>query len=315
MSAAWVLAGPTATGKTAIANELARRTGRIVLSADSMLVYKGMDIGTAKPTKEELEGIDIRGVDMVLPTESFSVGLWLKEAYKVFEEADRLNKDVIVAGGTGLYIASLINGIDAPAAEDVELRNELNKLYETYGIEALWQRADSATSGCLGTIDDKYNPRRVIRLIEKLENEKRSVNTEGGRVKRSCEEPIVGLWLEPQVLSERILERVRKMYQDGLAEETERLCELYEDFSDTAGVGIGYAEARAFIVGAMTQEEAIEKTAQRTRALAKRQRTWFKHQHNTHWVNAPLDKNDVIRAADDVMKAWEELGPTKIALS
>lgn len=318
MAKAWILVGPTATGKTATANELARRTGSLLISADSMLVYKGMDIGTAKPTQEELEGIDFRGADLVAPDEPFSTGKWLEAARAAFAEAEQQGRTVIVAGGTGLYISALLKGIDVPGAEDAELRAKLNAEYTAGGIEALWQRL-AAIPEVLEAMPDKENPRRVIRMIEVLE----AKGEEGAKAfaaqlvaesaaDASMQPAIAGLWAEPELLKLRIEKRAREMFSTGLLEEVKFLREQYPNFSSTAGSGIGYQEAQDALDGKCSVEEAIERTIVRTRQLAKRQRTWFRHQNNVKWVSAPNTAIEVNRVADKIMEVWNEYGPAEV---
>lgn len=313
-----MLVGATATGKTATANELARRTGSILISADSMLVYKGMDIGTAKPTIDELEGIDFRGADLVAPNEPFSTGKWLDAARAAFAEAEQQGRTVIVAGGTGLYISALIKGIDVPGAEDVELRARLNTEYSTGGIGALWQRL-AEVSDVLDAMPDKENPRRVIRMIEVFE----AKGAEGARsfaaqlvaeaaADASTQPAIAGLWAEPELLNLRIEKRAREMFTNGLLDEVKALREQYPNFSSTAGSGIGYQEAQDALDGKCSVEEAIERTIVRTRQLAKRQRTWFRHQNNVKWVSAPNTAIEVSRVADKIMEVWNEYGPAEV---
>lgn len=318
MAKAWILVGPTATGKTATANELARRTGSLLISADSMLVYKGMDIGTAKPTQEELEGIDFRGADLVAPNEPFSTGKWLDAARAAFAEAEQQGRTVIVAGGTGLYISALLKGIDVPGSEDVELRAKLNAEYAVGGIEALWQRLASVPE-VLDAMPDKENPRRVIRMIEVF----MAKGAEGARnfaaqlveeaaADASMQPAIAGLWAEPELLKLRIEKRAREMFTNGLLDEVKTLREQYPNFSSTAGSGIGYQEAQDVLDGKCSVEEAIERTIVRTRQLAKRQRTWFRHQNNVKWVSAPNTAIEVCRVADKIMEVWNEYGPAEV---
>lgn len=319
MAKVWILVGATATGKTATANELARRTGSIVLSADSMLVYRGMDIGTAKPSLKELEGITFRGADLVAPNEPFSTGKWLEAARDTIAEADAIGKDVIVAGGTGLYISALLNGLDVPGAEDVALRERLNSEYAAKGIEALWQRL-STVPEILEAMPDKENPRRVIRMIELLELKGEAAVREFAthlslQQKESTsaqQQPIAGLWAEPELLKLRIEKRAREMFLNGLLDEVKALRAEYPNFSSTAGSGIGYQEAQDALDGKCSVEEAIERTVIRTRQLAKRQRTWFRHQNNVKWVPAPNTAIEVSRVADKIMEVWNEYGPAEV---
>ena len=324
---AYFLVGCTASGKTAVANELARRTGALVLSADSMLVYRGMDVGTAKPAPEELVGIDLRGTDLADPDEPFSAGAWLRAAREAFDEATRAGRDMIVAGGTGLYVSALLRGIDAPAS-DPALRAELEAELASSGPAALVARAEALRPGSTAAIDTR-NPRRLVRLVEVLERTREDEKTheefaedhshagfaEGAEKDERKEPTLVGLDFPPEALAARIERRARAMFEGGLLEEVAALRARHPGFSgSTAGAGIGYAEALDVLDGKISVDEAVARTAQRTRRLAKRQRTWWRHQARVEWVSGPADENDVARAADDVQFLWRKHGPTSVAL-
>jgi len=305
---AWILVGPTATGKTAVANELARRLDAVVLSADSMLVYRGMDIGTAKPTPEECRGLAIYGVDLAEPDEHFSVGAWLEAARAAFAAAEARSRDVIVAGGTGLYVNALLRGLDAPAA-DPALREELKALTREGGTAALRERAERLSPGSTTQLPDPDNPRRLIRLVERL-----LAGAAPGGTGLACRGRVVaGLAFPPAALADRITARVEAMFENGLLDEVARLRAAYPGFSATAGMGIGYAEAAAVLDGVLTREAAVERIAARTRQLAKRQRTWFRTQLDVEWADGPADAGDVARAADDVLEIWKRHGKTPVA--
>lgn len=308
--AAWVLVGATATGKTAVANLLARRLGADVLSADSMLVYRGLDVGTAKPSAADCAGLVVHGMDVVPPDEAFSTGRWLQAARAAFASAAARGRGMIVAGGTGLYVNALLRGLDAPPA-DAEQRRRLVALLEAGGVAALQAEAETREPGVLATVSDPENPRRLIRLIEQ-----QIAGGGEGRAPRagvaSTRQPVVGLSVEPVALASRIEARISKMFADGLLEEVAALRQAWPRFSETAGKGIGYAEAMAVLDGTLTREAAAARMAARTRRLAKRQRTWFRHQLDVVWVRGPDHARDVERAADEVMKQWREHGQTDV---
>ena len=306
---AWILVGPTATGKTAVANELARRLGADVLSADSMLVYRGMDVGTAKPTADDLRGIVVHGIDLADPGEIFSVGAWLAAARAAFASAEARGRDMIVAGGTGLYVNALLRGLDAPAA-DPALRERLEALVRDGGADALRERAERLCPGSTARLPDPGNPRRLIRLVERL-----SAGAAPGGAGLACRGRVVaGLSIAPAALAARIAARVEAMFEGGLLDEVARLRADRPGFSATAGMGIGYAEAAAVLDGVMTREAAAERIAARTRQLAKRQRTWFRTQLDVDWIDGPADAADVARAADGVLEIWKRHGKTPVAV-
>ncbi len=274
-----IIAGPTAIGKSSVAQYIAEQTGALIISADSMLVYKGMDIGTAKPSKAEREAADYIGLDCVYPDERFSVGDWMLSVKAGLAGIDK-NRPIIVVGGTGLYIKALLNGLDEEPF-DSEVRAEYQRLFETEGLEALQQavREESVKAGHpLIPESDSQNPRRLIRALERL-----SVSADGaGRIEPlfPAETPVYCLTMDREMLASRISKRIDIMFEDGLVEEAKAIASL----SETASGGIGYKEALALDRGEMTLAEAKERIAARTRQLAKRQFTWFKHQLDCRWT-------------------------------
>lgn len=284
-----LIAGCTATGKSAVAQYIAERTGAAIISADSMLVYRGMDIGTAKPSPVERRGVAYIGIDCVDPGERFSAGDWLK-CVEAGVAALPQGTPLVVAGGTGLYIRALLEGLDAPPA-DAAARAVVRALFNDGGVAAL--RAEIARRGVEVPPGDVGNPRRLMRALEK------SMATDGNRGPSSAIVPNARCFLlemDRDVLAARIEARARKMFDDGIVEEARR---IFGDgnASETAAGAIGYAEALAFARGEMTLEAAIERTAARTRQLAKRQRTWFRHQLAATPVPvAPSDTPEAIAA-------------------
>ena len=311
--AAFFLVGCTASGKTAVAHAIARETGSTVLSADSMLVYRGMDVGTAKPTAAEREGVDLRGVDLANPDEPFSAGRWLESARAAAREAADAGRDLIVAGGTGLYVSALLRGIDAPAS-DAARREELEDLLAREGPAALVARAESLSPGSTATVDAK-NPRRLVRLVEILEGEARPAPARPREATALQSAPLVGLDFPPEELNARIERRARAMFEGGLLDEVRALCARFPGFErSTAGAGIGYAEALAALRGEISADAAVARTAARTRRLAKKQRTWWRHQARVEWVRGPADETDVARAARDVQALWRKHGKVPLAI-
>lgn len=314
-AAAYFLVGPTASGKTAVAEAVARRTGAVVLSADSMLVYRGMDVGTAKPGPEERAGGRLRGVDLADPDEPFSVGRWLEAASAAFAEAESEGRDVVVAGGTGLYVSALLRGIDAPCVPP-EIRAEVSGLAREGGAAALAARAEELRPGSVSSVD-AANPRRLSRLVETLLCGGEPPARRGAAAPpEAAAVPLAGLEFPPEVLRSRIDRRAAAMFERGaLEEEVSGLLARFPGFeSSTAGSAIGYAEALEVLRGTLSREEAAERTAARTRRLAKRQRTWWRGQAKVEWVRGPEDADDVPRAAAEVAATWEKHGKTPVVL-
>ena len=311
-STAWFLAGATATGKTAVAQALAEQLGCAVLSADAMLVYRGMDIGTAKPAPAERGSVTYFGIDLVSPAEPFSTGLWLNDAARALEaaggrEGAQPAGGLIVAGGTGLYIKALTEGLDGAAA-DAAVRARWQALFEREGLEALRRALAERAPGALASLADPSNPRRLIRALEHLET-RGSLPEQWKRGTPGV--PVVALRLPREQLHARIVRRVAGMFRLGLVEEVRALRQSCPVWSATAAQAIGYAEVCALLDGLLTQGEASERIVIRTRQLAKRQETWLRHQTRAAWLE--IDDNDPPeRVAQRVLDTWRQHGPTPV---
>jgi tRNA dimethylallyltransferase len=298
-----ILVGATAVGKSAVAQCLAERRGSLILSADSMLVYRGMDIGTAKPTAAERGSVPYYGIDLADPSEKFSVWNYHQHALGVLSEHAERDGGVIVVGGTGLYVKSLTHGLEDRPGADAALRKEWELRVRDEGVRVLQEHVRSVAPEAYAALADNENPRRLLRVLESVGSlhERRRWSDPGDYV------PPVALVMDNKLLHERIARRVEIMYAEGLVAEVERLlaCEL--PMSDTARQAIGYTEAISYIEGNMTQAEAMERTIIRTRQLAKRQRTWFRNQTKAIGVEVFADST-VDNLADRVQEIWEKQG-------
>jgi len=290
---AFVLVGPTASGKSAVAQCIAERIGAPIISADSMNIYRGMDIGTAKPSPEERLRVKTWGIDLADPTEPFSVGDWLNAVRPAFQTSE----PSIVTGGTGLYVKCLLQGLDDLPTADEALRERTEKM----PLAELQAEACRAAPEAYEALADKENPRRLIRLLEGKKSSD-SWKTEMPT--------IIGLHVERDVLNRRIAARVEKMYAGGLLEEARGLAGL--KLSSTAQHAIGYAEAFAVLRGEMTEAQAKEKTVIRTRQLSKRQMTWFRHQLKVEWIETAAFPS-IGKLADKVYNVCKEGGPVPLA--
>ncbi len=297
----YFLVGATASGKSAVAQYIAGREGQRVVSADSMNLYRGMDIGTAKPDPADRGIVDYAGIDLADPTEKFSVAAYLAAVKPAFEAG----RDVIVVGGTGLYIKCLTEGFDDVSPENSELRAELEALdFQTLEIRA---RTEASELFETLTVDDQKNPRRLVRILERTAGVPPAPQNSAwnSRPKPS----LVGLHVERAVLLKRIEQRVEGMYAAGLLDEAREL--MKRDLSQTALQAIGYAEAFAVLKNEITLAQAKEKTIIRTRQLAKRQMTWFRNQLNVEWIDtAAFQSTEKLAVA--VSNAWEKLGPAPV---
>ncbi|MEI6788829.1 MAG: tRNA (adenosine(37)-N6)-dimethylallyltransferase MiaA [bacterium] len=313
-ASAYFLVGPTATGKTAVAQYLAERRGAEILSADSMLVYRGMDIGTAKPSREERERVRYWGLDAVAPSESYNVSRFLDEARRCFESAAAVGKSVIVVGGTGLYIKALLVGLDELPSATPESREKWQAVFQKQGVNGLRVALESLGPEWLSALpeSDQTNGRRLIRALELIEAGVATPPRSWTALR--SESVITGLAIERAALVGRIEARVQAMYDGGLLDEARALLEQGWDPSCTAAQAIGYAEAVACLRGQFSQGEANRLTAQRTRQLAKRQMTWFRNQSAVSWitVTASMTVEDI---ASRVTADWEKHGPQPVVLT
>ena len=308
---AYFLVGPTAVGKTAVAQWIAERYGFEILSADSMLVYRSMDLGTAKPAAEERRRVRYWGVDVVSAGQPFNVVRYVEEARRCFESAMARGARVIVVGGTGLYVKALTEGLVPTPAPDEASRQRWQRILEARGVEGLQEELRVRNPAWLAALPDAGNSRRLLRALECVEA---GVEAPTRTWRAPGESPeVVGLLMPREELHERIAVRVRSMYAPGLLEETRQLLAEGLEASPTAVQAVGYAEAAACLGGLLTREAAIEKTIQRTRQLAKRQMTWFRHQFSVKWIETPAG-HGVEEIAQQVLACWEAGGPTPLAL-
>ncbi len=287
-----VIAGPTASGKTALSIELAKKVNGEIISSDSMQIYKDMDIGTAKVTREEMQGIKHYLVDFVSPNERYSVSNFKEESEKAIEQILAKGKVPIVAGGTGLYIDSLIYGIEYPEMNfDEEYRNLLMKQAESEeGLQSLYKEAVKIDEEAMKNISPN-DKKRIIRVLEIFKHTGKN-KTEQERLSRingvKYDFKVFALDMERDKLYERINKRVDKMLEQGLIQEVKNLKEKYHCFP-TAMQGLGYKEVVEYLEGKCTEEEMVQKIKQETRHYAKRQLTWFRKNKDTVWLDAEND--------------------------
>lgn len=306
MPSAFILAGATATGKTAVAQLLAEQLGCAILSADAMLVYRGMDIGTAKPTPAERRGVPYSGIDLATPAEPFSTGLWLADAARALA-APLPPGGIIVAGGTGLYIKALTDGLDGASA-DPAARARWQALFERDGLPALQSALAERDPAALASLPDPSNPRRLIRALEHLDT--LGALPSHWKTARPAA-PVVALRLPREQLHRRIARRVEAMFSAGLADEVRALRERHPVWSPTAAQAIGYAETAALLDGTLSRRDAAERIAARTRQLAKRQETWFRHQTQPLWLDIN-DNDPPEHTARRVLELWRQHGPVPV---
>lgn len=278
--------GPTASGKTAYAIKLAKQVGGEIVSADSRLVYKGFDIGTAKPTVEEREGIPHYMIDIVEPEFNYSAGLYQKEASVIIDGILQRGKVPIIVGGTGLYIDILLKNYDLPKIlPDEKLRTELRELSNDE-LFAYLEKLDNKACKNIDINDRK----KIIRAIEILKGTAGDLNNSRGISESKYNVEWIGKNFDRKTLYERIDKRVNLMIENGLIEETKFLRKKHGDIPNLTDT-IGYREILGYLNGEYTLDEATNKLKQNTRNYAKRQLTWFRKNHEIKWDIYPEKLN------------------------
>ena len=279
------IAGPTASGKTALAVELAKITNGEVVSCDSMQIYRRMDIGTAKPTKEEMQGIPHHMIDVCEPDEDFSVSRYCEMATPIVDDIIARGKTAIIAGGTGLYMDSLIKGNTFAPFPSTGMREKLEAQADSEGMDAMISLLQSIDPEAAQRIHDR---KRIIRALE-VYYETGETITEHNRRTQAIPPRYSPLWLgldfaDRQELYNRIDLRVDIMLEQGLVEEIRTLLASGIPAKCTAMQAIGYKEFIDYLAGNCTLEDACAQVQQSSRHYAKRQLTWFRKNPKIHWL-------------------------------
>lgn len=291
-----VIVGPTASGKTALSIELAKKVNGEIVSCDSMQIYEDMTIGSAKPTKQEMQGIKHYMIDIVKPNQRFSVAEYAKQAENAIKEILEKNKKPIVIGGTGLYANSLIYGIEYKQIEfDSKYRESLEEKAKTpEGLQELYEKASKIDEKAIQKIspNDKKRILRILEIYHQTGKTKTQMEEESRKNEVKYDYKIFAINMDREILYDRINKRVDIMIENGLIEEVQNLLKKYDEFP-TAMQGLGYKEVVDYLNGIYTKEEMIEKIKQETRRYAKRQLTWFRRIENVTWLNGldDIDKN------------------------
>lgn len=288
-----VICGPTASGKTRLGIELAKKIDGEIVSCDSMQIYKDMTIGTAKPTEEERSEAVHHLVDFVLPSERYSVAEYKKDAENTIEQIIEKNKKPIIVGGTGLYLNSLIYGIDYPnIVTDLNYRQELEEKVNKEGLESLYKEATKIDSKAIEKIspNDKKRILRILEIYHSTGKTKSEIEADSRKNGPKFDYKIFVLNMDREKLYDRINRRVDLMIENGLIEEVKVLLEKYKEFP-TAMQGLGYKEVVEYLENKTSKDEMIDKIKQETRRYAKRQITWFKSYKDAIWLDASNNDN------------------------
>ena len=282
-----VICGPTASGKTALSIELAKKINGEIVSADSMQIYRDMDIGSAKVIVEEMQGIKHYLIDQVNPNERYSVANYKQDAKNAINEILEKGKIPIVVGGTGLYIDSLIYEIEYKDIKiNEEYRKQLEKIRDEQGLEVLYKKALEIDPKAMEKIsaNDFKRITRVLEIYEATGKTKTQQEEESRLNEIPYNYKVFAINYDREKLYERINKRVDIMMEKGLVQEVQNLLNKYSEFP-TAMQGLGYKEVKQYFDGELSKEEMIEKIKQESRRYAKRQFTWFRKNKQTIWIN------------------------------
>ncbi len=295
-----LILGVTASGKGKLAFDLAKELDAEIISIDSMKIYRRMDIGTAKPSKEVREQIQYHMIDVAEPSEAYNVGIFYEQALGVIEQISSRGKKAVAVGGTGLYIKALLEGLFEGAGSDESLRQKLHERIESEGLLKLYNELSQVDP----VAAERINPndrKRVIRALEVYQLtgkpissfQKQWTNFDNEVTSRpnSLNWTVIGLRRAKEEESGRINLRVKKMILDGLVDEVKSLLNEEKPLSRQAQAAIGYAEIISHLKGNMDLQEATELIKKNTRKLAKGQRTWFKTFRNVNWLDINPDES------------------------
>ena len=296
--------GPTASGKTALAVELAKFTNGEVVSCDSMQIYRRLNIGTAKPTAQEMQGIRHHMIDICEPDEPFSVGRYVELATPIVEDILARGKTCIIAGGTGLYVDNLIKGGEFAPTPSTGCRESLEERLKTEGLDALIKELQAIDPAALEK--SQNNPRRIIRALEVFQETGETITAHNARtavIPPKFDPLWIGIdYTDRQELYDRIDLRVRLMVKDGLLDEIREVLSSGIPEGCTAMQAIGYKEFIDAMAGRATMEDAIAQVQQSSRRYAKRQLTWFRRNENIHWL-----RREPGQSADEIFSAARAL--------
>lgn len=296
-----IIAGPTGVGKTATSIALAKKMNGEIISADSMQIYKTMDIGTAKVNKEEMEGIPHHLIDVVDPNENFSVSDFESKASMIINDIFNRGKIPIIVGGTGLYINSLIYKMDYHDVKvDEKLRNDLWNFYETNGAEELYQKLLNLDPN---TSVEKNNTKRVIRAIEILSTNSHQNAFTNLEKRTDFSYSLFILQRDRKKLYKLIDDRVELMITQGLLEEVSRLIDLGLTKNSQSIKAIGYRQLYDYFKGEISIEVAIDLIKRDSRRYAKRQLTWFKRYKDGNWID--VDDLDILKILEIILKTLD----------
>lgn len=289
-----VIAGATATGKSSLSLELAQAIDAEIINADSMQVYRGMDIGTAKISVEERQGIPHHMLDVLDVKQDSTVAWYQSGAREVIDEIHSRGKSVVMVGGTGLYIKAVIDELNFPDTDPM-VRHTLNKEAEELGNDAMFARLEKLDPAAAIAID-RANLRRIIRALEVIEitGKPFTANLPREESIRYPDARQFGLVMDRELLSTRIDERVNTMFEEGFVEEVQKLMPAGLLEGRTAQRALGYSQIVSHLQGEVSLDAAIEETKRATRQYARRQETWFSRDARIKWISTRQPRLETI---------------------
>lgn len=310
-----ILAGPTAVGKTKLSIRLAKKIGGEIISADSMQVYRGMDIGSAKITPDEMCGVRHHLIDVLDPSQPFDVVQFQKLAKEAAEDITRRGKIPVLVGGTGFYIQSVVYDIDFTENDgDDSFRRMLESISDPSSLHAMLEKADPESAAAI----HPNNVRRTIRALEFLHQTGGKISEHNLR-ERSRKSPwrfcYFVLTQDREKVYDRINRRVDQMLEDGLEEEVRKLREMGMTSEMTSMKGLGYAEMLRYLSGEIPYEECVRLIKRNTRHFAKRQLTWFRREREVTWIDRDEYGGDDDRILDAMLRILSERGILDKALT
>lgn len=289
-----VIVGPTASGKSALAIKIAKKFNGEIVSADSRQVYRGMDIGTAKPTKKEMAATRHNLIDIKNPDENYAVAEYKHDAVKVINKIIKNKKTPILVGGTGLYVKAIIDNLNIPeVAPDQKLRKKLEKEIEKHGLKYVFGKLVKLDPEAAYIVDPN-NSRRIIRALEIAIKTKKPFSAQRKTGKPLFDFIEIGIKLPKNTLGERINKRVDEMVKNGLVKEVAALIKKYGRYQQSFDA-IGYREIIDYLDKKIPLEKAIGLIKQKTRNYAKRQMTWFNKDKSIRWIKNEKEAEKLVK--------------------
>ncbi|RLA88878.1 MAG: tRNA (adenosine(37)-N6)-dimethylallyltransferase MiaA [Deltaproteobacteria bacterium] len=303
-----VLVGPTATGKSKMAIYLAKQIGGEIVSADSMLVYKGMDIGTAKPTQIERDGIKHHLIDLVNPDETFNVARFRALASKVIKEIYLNNKRIIVVGGTGLYIKALLYGLFSHPPIPNEISEKIKKIEREKGQEGLFSWLSDIDPESAKNIhpNDRIRTIRALEIFLMTGRSIKEFHKEHAFKENYYDPLLIGLWMDKKLLYKRIEERTDEMIEKGFVDEVKYLLAKGYNPELPSMKALGYRQIIKYLQKEISLDKAIHLIKRDTKRYAKRQFTWFKKVSGINWFYYPYNKGNILKMVKEFINQKRE---------